>query len=156
MSENETRREPVISFRELTRETYGEVLRLKVAESQNGLVASNCTSVAQAYFHPEAYFRGIYAGVTPVGFFMLEQWPEKSEYALWRFMIDAGHQRMGFGRRALEMIIEYVRSLPGATELLLSHREQDGHPGPFYERLGFEYTGEVDDGEMIMRLGLNA
>jgi diamine N-acetyltransferase len=27
-------------------------------------------------------------------------------------------------------------------------------PGPFYRRLGFEPTGEVDEGEIVIRLDL--
>lgn len=30
----------------------------------------------------------------------------------------------------------------------------DDNPCPFYERTGFVYTGEEDDGELVMRLAL--
>ncbi len=50
-----------------------------------------------------------------------------------------------------------VRRLPaeGAAELLTSYVPEPGGPAGFYERLGFEPTGDVDgDGEVIMRLPL--
>jgi hypothetical protein len=43
----------------------------------------------------------------------------------------------------------------GATELLTSYVPEDGGPTGFYERLGFEPTGELDNsGGVIVRLGL--
>jgi diamine N-acetyltransferase len=66
-------------------------------------------------------------------------------------MIDARYQRTGVGRRALELLFEHVRSRPGAKELWTSVVPGEGGPGPFYERLGFVYTGEEDEGELVMR-----
>lgn len=57
--------------------------------------ASNAVSLAQALSHGEAWYRAIYAGETPVGFVMLEVWPERAEYGIWRFMIGAAHQGQG-------------------------------------------------------------
>jgi diamine N-acetyltransferase len=125
-----------------------------VREDQKQFVASNAVSIAQAYFSEYAWFRAIYADDTPVGFVMLEDQPEKPEYFLWRFMIDARYQGMGFGRRALEMLIEHVRTRPNATELLTSFHEGDGSPQGFYEKLGFRLTGDWEEGEALMRLPL--
>jgi GNAT superfamily N-acetyltransferase len=38
--------------------------------------------------------------------------PEKGEYFIWRFMIDERYQKLGFGRRAMELVLEYVKSRP--------------------------------------------
>ena len=79
------------------------------AKEQEQFVAPNSVSIAQAYFARErAWFRAIYADETPVGFLMLEDNPYKSEYFLWRLMIDGRFQRMGFGRRALALLIAHV------------------------------------------------
>lgn len=148
--------ESVVSLREIAKPNLREVLLLKVAPGQERLVASNAVSIAQAYFDRErAWFRAIYADDAPVGFVMLMDDPGKPEYFLWRLMIGAAFQGRGFGREAMRLLIAHVRTRPGATELLLSHEPGDGNPGPFYEALGFTYTGDVDpDGELIMRLAL--
>jgi diamine N-acetyltransferase len=143
-----------ITLREVTAETVRAVCALRVAPAQEGFVASNAFSIAQAYFEPRAWFRAIYADETPVGFAMLWDDPEAGEYGLWRFMIAAEHQGKGFGRRALEQIIAHVRARPGARELTLSYVPGDGAAGAFYARLGFVETGEVDEGERVMRLTL--
>ena len=142
----------VVELREVTKANLREILRLKVAPEQERFVASNAISIAQAHFDPEtAWFRAIYDGDTPVGFVMLDDNRATQRYFLWRFMIDARHQRKGYGRKALERLFEHVKTLPGATEIGTSCVDAPGGPGPFYEGLGFAYTGEVDEGERVMR-----
>ena len=80
--------------------------------------------------------------------------PAKPEYYLWRFMIDARYQRHGFGRQAIGLLVDHVRARPAATELLTSCVPGEGSPRPFYEGLGFTYTGRDDDGEQELRLAL--
>ncbi|HYO45882.1 MAG TPA: GNAT family N-acetyltransferase [Gemmatimonadota bacterium] len=107
-----------ITLREVTKETLRDVLMLKVAPEQERFVATNAVSIAQAHFHPEvAWFRAIYADETPVGFLMLHDDPGKPEYHLWRFMIDKRFQKLGYGRRALDRLLDHVRERPGTTAL---------------------------------------
>ena len=147
-------RTAAVSLREITEATLVSILKLKVAPEQEKFVASNAVSIAQAHFSKHAWFRAIYADETPVGFVMLHDEPEKPEYYLWRYMIDARYQRMGFGRQALQQLIEHVRTRPNATELLLSYVPQEGGPQPFYESLGFTHTGRIVEEEMEMKIYL--
>jgi len=143
-----------VTLREITEETVGRICKLKVAPPQERFVAPNAFSLAQALFSKIAWYRAIYAGDTPVGFVMLEDQPEKPEYYLWRFMIAAEYQGKGYGRQAIEAIIAHVRTRPGAKELLLSYIPGEGGPRDFYARLGFEETGQIVDGETVMRRSL--
>ena len=145
-------RDAVVSLREVTADTLRSILRLKVSPQQEQFVADNATSIAQAHFEPKAWFRAIYADETPVGFVMLYDDTEKPEYFLWRYMIDSRYQGLGFGRQALLQVIDHVRGRPGATEMLLSYVPAEGSPEPFYAGLGFVNTGEIEDGENVMRL----
>jgi diamine N-acetyltransferase len=144
-----------VTLREVTRETLGAILKLRVAASQEKFVASNAVSLAQAHFYPEtAWFRAIYAGEEPVGFVMLELDDTAGEFGLWRFMIDERHQGRGYGRKAIELAIDHVVTQTRATVLLTSIVPGEGNPGPFYRKLGFVHTGEVEHGEHVMRLDL--
>ncbi len=143
-----------VSLREVTQKTVNAVLQLRVTSEQERFVASNAVSIAQAHFAPDAWFRAIYAGETPVGFLMLSVQPEKGEYYLWRFMVDARYQGQGYGRRALELLIEHVRGQPNAEELVLSHIPGTGSAEGFYTKLGFAHTGEIADGELVMKRAL--
>ena len=144
-----------VTLREVTKETLYDIFKLKVSPAQEGFVAPNEISIAEAHFSPDvAWFRAVYAGETPVGFLMLHDEPAAPRYYLWRFMIDARYQGTGVGRRALELLIAHVRTRPNAKELFTSIVPGEGSPGPFYEKLGFRYTGEQDEGELVMRLEL--
>lgn len=147
--------EPTVVLREVTKDNLDDILRLAVAPGQESFVATNAKSLAQAHFAPEvAWFRAVYADEAPAGFVMLEVNEEKRQYYLWRFMIDARHQRRGVGRRALGLVLDHVKTLSGATELMTSVVPGEGSPGPFYEKLGFRYTGAEEEGEKVLRLAL--
>ncbi len=143
-----------VSLREITGDTVRDICRLQVGPGQDRFVAPIAVSIAQAHFEPRAWFRAIYAGEDPVGFMMLYEDQDKPEYFLWRLMIADGHQRKGYGRRALELLVERVRGLPGATGLGTSYDPAEGGPEGFYKGFGFVDTGEVDDGEVVCRLPL--
>ncbi len=146
----------VVTLREVAADTVRAICNLRVEDTQQQFVAPNAVSIAQAYFSKHAWFRAIYADDTPVGFLMLEDQPEKPEYYLWRVMVDARYQGLGFGGKAMHLLIEHVRTRPGSHELLTSVHQAEGGPQGFYERLGFELTGEYEDGEALLRLNLRA
>lgn len=143
-----------ITLLEITQESLWPIMNLTVSEGQRSFVAPNANSIAEAYYSKEAWFRGIYLGDQPVGFVMLYIDPEKPEYFLWRLMIDKEHQGKGYGYQAMKQVIEYVKTLPNAVELLTSYVPGEGDPSPFYSRLGFEETGEILDGENVLKLSL--
>jgi diamine N-acetyltransferase len=152
----EVSRASVVTLREITEDTLRPILKLKVSPDQEKYVASNAVSIAQAYFQREnAWFRGIYADETPMGFLMLDDRPNEASYFLWRFMIDANYQKYGFGKRAVELLIEHVKTRPNATSLGVSCvPDSEGSPCAFYEKLGFVYTGEKDEDELVLKLQL--
>jgi len=145
---------PEVTLREITGETVRQIVNLEVAQNQSHLVAPNSVSIAEAYFEPKAWFRAVYADDDPVGFIMLFDDPDTPKYYLWRMMIADGHQQNRYGRRALEMLADYVRTRPNATEIIVGSIPGEGSPQPFYEGFGFVTTGEVEGGEIILRLEL--
>ena len=143
-----------ITLREITEDTLRSILNLKVSDEQKKFVADNATSIAQAHFSKTAWFRGIYANEIPVGFIQIENDDGEDQYCLWRFMIDEKYQGKGYGKIALKQVIGHVKKQPHTTELILGCVQADGGPEKFYKSLGFELTGEYDDGEAIMKLKL--
>ena len=155
MTEGDISAQAESSLKEITVKTLDSSLHLTVRDDQKKYMASNAVSVAQAHFSKYAWFRAVYADKTPVGFVMLYDNSEKPEYFLWRFMIDAKFQGKGFGKRALELLINYVKSRPKAKELILSYVPGKESPEKFYLKMGFENTGKVIKGEQVMRLNLD-
>ncbi|MFI5585678.1 GNAT family N-acetyltransferase [Amycolatopsis sp. NPDC051758] len=146
---------------EITDGNRAAVCALRVRPGQERFVASVTRSLEQAATTPEGepWYRAVYAGDEPVGFVMLS-WnvpPGRpgvlGPYFLWRLLIDGRHQGRGFGRAVLDEVVVLVRA-DGGTELLTSHQPDEDGPGPFYRKYGFRPTGEVDDGETVLRLTL--
>jgi len=153
-------RDSIVELREVTAESLKAILGLRVADSQERYVASNAKSIAEAHFHPEAWFRAIYADEVPVGFLMLHdeslraQPREADYYFLWRLMIDVRFQKLGFGRRAVDLLVAHVLSRPNARRLHTSCHRGEGSPEGFYRRLGFRPTGREVGAETELVLSL--
>jgi diamine N-acetyltransferase len=82
--------------------------------------------------------------------------PENPEVEVWRFMVDAKHQRKGVGRAAMLQVIEHVRSKGLFKRLRISYIPEEGGPEKLYLSLGFRPTGEMDEDEVVMELALGA
>lgn len=154
-----------IHFRDVTKANFWEIIRLKVLPEQTH-VAPNSVSIAEAHYWDYAWFRAIYYDSTPVGFIMLGD-PICGEtghdaifngrYYLWRLMIDHRYQKKGYGKKALDLLVEYVRQRPNADYLYSSYSEGEHGPEGFYLKYGFEKTGELTDGtegEIVIRIKL--
>ena len=75
-------------------------------------------------------------------------------YFLWRLLIDAQHQGRGYGAAAIDAVVAYLHSRPGADVLWTSCKAGPASPQPFYVHYGFVRTGEVKWGEDLLRLDL--
>jgi GNAT superfamily N-acetyltransferase len=152
---------PDVHLREITDDNREAVRALRVRGGQKRFVASVSRSLRHAAKAPKAnpWYRAVYCGDEPVGFVMLSwnarKGPYRGRHFLWRLLIDKRHQRRGIGRAVLTQIVDLVRA-DGGTELLTSYEPGKGEPWPFYQRFGFQPTGEVDDGEIVLRLPLPA
>ena len=144
-----------VTLREITRDSLRVILDLKVSKEQEQFVASNAVSIAEAHFSDEhsPWFRAIYADKTPVGFVMLGEMPEKGLHFLWRLMVDEKYQGRDYGRKALELVIQHIKTMTSTKELLTSCHDGKGSPKGFYLKMGFVETGEkLDNGEIVMKL----
>ncbi|MGY1690694.1 GNAT family N-acetyltransferase [Geodermatophilus sp. SYSU D01105] len=150
---------PGVHLREVTDDNRDVVRALRVRGRQKRFVASVSRSLRDAANTPKAnpWYRAVYCGDEAVGFVMLSWKPRKGPYRgrhfLWRLLIDKRYQGRGIGRAVLTQVVDLVRA-DGGTELLTSYEPGEGGPWPFYEGLGFRPTGEVDDGEIVLRLPL--
>lgn len=133
--------------------------KLATHHSQQQLVAPMLLSFRDALF-PEVvdgtpvvpWMRGIEADGERTGFVMLcDRTDAHPEPYLWRLLIDRWHQRRGIGERALALVFDRLRQ-QGCESLTVSWVDGPGSPRPFYERLGFAPTGDIEDGEIVARL----
>jgi diamine N-acetyltransferase len=148
--------EAEVTLRGITSETVRDICQLSdtLEPPKKFMVAPNAVSIAQAYFEPKAWFRAVYADEVPVGFVMLYEDPEEPAYFLWRLMIAGDHHGKGYGRRAVELLVDYVRTRPGAAALEVSCCLGPGSPEGFYQRVGFRHSGKMYGQEVGMIMDL--
>ncbi|NET37363.1 MAG: GNAT family N-acetyltransferase [Cyanothece sp. SIO1E1] len=148
----------LVTLREITADTVRSITDLAVRDDQQGFVASNAVSLAQALFQQEAWYRAIYYGDLPAGFVMLYDEtlrpvpPAQPEVFLWRFMVDANFQGQGIGKAALGLVIAHVRSKGVFASIATSYVPAPGSPEGFYLSQGFHHTGKMEDDEVVLEL----
>ncbi|WP_022757980.1 GNAT family N-acetyltransferase [Butyrivibrio fibrisolvens] len=147
-----------------------DILKLSVEDNQKDFVASNDVSIIEAFTtitnNGYAYPFGIYDGDTLVGFVMIgydkdDYWDEApkiadNNYNLWRLMIDKRYQKKGYGREAIKLTLDFIKTLPcGKAEYCwLSYEPENQVAKKLYESFGFEETGDMDGEEIIAKLKL--
>ena len=150
----------MVTLEPITPANRAAIEALRVSPAQEQFVSGVRESLLEAAAEPDgrAIPWGVYAGGTPVGFVMISDdvgAPGYIAHYLWKLLIDARHQRHGYGTATLDLIVAYFRTRPGVEVMWTSAGRGDGSPIPFYERYGFEQTGEVVfDGEVLLRLRL--
>ena len=77
-------------------------------------------------------------------------------YNLWRFMIDEKYQKMGYGRKALGLALDYIRTFPcgPAEHCWLSYEPENEVAKRLYREFGFEENGEMEEDEIVAVLKL--
>jgi diamine N-acetyltransferase len=151
---------PTISMRPVDQSNYEECIELSVGPGQEGFVAPNVRSLADAYvWRDGAEPFAVYADDQVVGFALLypltdgEDAPPRG-YILVRLMIDSRFQGHGYGRDALAAIVENVRER-GLTTIRLSVVPENEQALEFYRRNGFAETGETEGREIVMELDVS-
>ena len=160
----------MLKLKKITGRNIWDILKLSVYEAQQDFVASNDLSIIEAYTaitgNGYAFPFGIYEDDMPVGFLMIgfdtdDYWDNapsiaKGNYNLWRLMIDKNHQKKGYGREAVKLALNFIKTFPcGEAEYCwLSYEPENEVASRLYCSFGFVETGEMDGEELIAILKL--
>lgn len=143
----------MVQLKPVTQENLGAVLELKVAESQETFVSSTAESLAQAYVYTDTAFPfAVYDDGNPVGFIMLGYYEEKKYYTLWKLLIDRKYQGRGYGRKALELGIAFLKERCHVTEIYTGVLPGNNVAKSLYHSVGFKDTGLFENGMEELRL----
>lgn len=143
-----------VTLREITPENFRECVNLKVADNQKTFVASNVYSIAQAKIFPSRNPFAIYANDEMVGFVMYGFDEEDRRFYIGRLMIDERFQGKGYGTAAVLQVIEKLRENADCREVYLSFVPENTGAEKVYQNIGFERTGEISEGEIVMRYAI--
>lgn len=146
-----------ISTKPVTAANWREAVALDVHPAQREFTPSVAISLAKAYIQPDGANYdpyAIYAGKTMVGFYSFIYYPGSMHFcAIGGFLIDKAHQGKGYGRAALAGFIAFVqRKHPECTDIFLTVHPRNSAAAQLYSSFGFVKTGDVIEGEEIMRL----
>lgn len=143
----------MIKLEPLSEKNISAVTKLEVAFDQAGFVAPNVFSIADSkvlgYIAPRVLYRNRKA----IGFALYGQDPASERYYIVRLMIGASFQGKGYGREALRLLVAEILARNRRTcSVYMSVAPDNARAIKLYEGMGFEPTGDVDNGEMVYRL----
>ena len=102
-----------ITLRPITEDNFIDAFNLKLKDGQERFVSHPIRSLAQAYvYRDQCQPFGIYSGGLMVGYVMVIYDRDVPEYDIWHMMIDGSQQGNGFGKAALELVLEYIKGKP--------------------------------------------
>ena len=159
----------MITLQPITWKNCDDVYELEVSDSQKNFVAPNPFSLSEAYASvvddsvPTRYAFAICNGDEVVGFAMIyfetgDKNPFKDDdqpfYFFNRFMIGKQFQGRGYGKAAMTLVIEHVKTWPQgkASSFYTSFEPSNDLVRKLYADFGFVETGEIMHEEVVTRL----
>lgn len=155
----------MLKLRKINRNNVEAILKLEVFDKQKSFVATNNSSIIEAYIaiteNNHVFTFGIYNDDTPIGFLMIgfdvnsddEGAPKiaKGNYNIWRLMIDKKFQGKGFGKKAMDLALEFINTFPCgiAKYCWLSYENDNDVARQLYKSVGFVETDEKDGDEIV-------
>ncbi|MBU5426819.1 GNAT family N-acetyltransferase [Tissierella pigra] len=133
-------------------ENFWEITKLKVTKEQEEFVASNTFSIAQSKVQPECIPLAIYKDKTPIGFLMYCMDSIDNEYWIYRVMIDIKYQSKGYGRQAMELLVNRIKEDKEHHIIYISFEPENQWAKSMYESMGFTPDGRIVEGEIVYKL----
>lgn len=171
MAKKTTAKDPAaeaLHLEKITWDNVDAIMDLQVTKEQRTFVAQNKYSLVHAYLamtqdEKQVFPFGIYKGKKPVGFIMIgydigeddgtepsAEWFLRNSYFIWRFMIDRRHQGKGYGREAMQLALDFIRTFPAgeAKYCWLSYEPENEVAKKLYASFGFvEVPEQYEEGE---------
>ena len=145
----------MVALKAITEDNFIDAFNLKLAYGQERFVSHPIRSLAQAYvYRNQSQPFGIYVEGTMVGYVMVIYDYDIPEYDIWHMMIDESMQRRGYGSKALDRVIEYIRTKPfgDSDRVALTCNKNNPTARRLYESRGFTATGVEDKDEIELVL----
>ncbi len=157
-----------LHLEKVTWDNVDAILNLHVNKEQRNYVATNKDSLVHAYLAMTAEGKqvfpfGICKGKKTIGFIMIgydigeddgtepsADWFLRNNYCIWRFMIDRRYQGNGYGREAMKLALDFIRTFPAgeAKYCWLSYEPENEAARKLYLSFGFvERPEHYEEGE---------
>lgn len=160
----------MVEIKPVNHDNWLACIELEVDETQRPFVNPNIFSLAEAYAHSDAnakdadeYYRcipfAIYRDNHMVGFAMItyekeSDFDDTPAYEIYRIMIDKKYQGNGYGKQAIELLIDYIKTFPygKADAITVEWHPENIVSEKIFLSYGFTIVGNEDDGAVVARL----
>jgi diamine N-acetyltransferase len=141
-----------MKFEEINENNYRECLRLKVKKEQIGLVSeNNALALAKAYvYRNSAHPYVIYDNEKMIGFIQYRELYDLGNYLIDKIMISDEFQGKGLGKKAMELMIEKLKSESKYKKICLCVDLKNEIALSLYRKLGFRQIENEEEGEIVL------
>ena len=141
---NENQKEPMFDFKHILGMLYCKWVSSGVQPLVYGIAYGDTTAVGVIAVNYETLEEGHYLN------------NDTKVYEVWSLYIDKEHQGKGYGKAAMEKMIELLRTMPNrmADYVYLAYEAENEAARKLYTSLGFVETGDDDCGSIVARLVL--
>ena len=136
-----------IKLQPITRLNWEQCIALEPEDVQKKHIPSNLFSLAQAHYEQCEPF-GIYFGEKMVGFLMICYFSQIPWIT--RIMIDKEFQGNGWGAKALQEAIAYIKSKTGVYEIRTTIASSNALAEHLFTQAGFKRKSDIDEKEFMM------
>ncbi len=128
-----------VTLHEIDLDLLDPVVGLTLHPEQVNMVLSPVDSLAEALVCPWMLPLAIRHADELVGMVMFSQSYDPREPIHWihRLLIDRKHQGRGYGRSAMELVLEYMSALPGCQKIAIGYKLDNTAARTLYLSLGF-------------------
>lgn len=137
-------------LQEVNQSNWRDVAALKVSGNQVAFIESNLYSIAQSMFESNWKSIALYDDEVLVGYAMFGSSTADQSVWLDRFMIDEKFQGKGYAKKFVEILIEELKKRYQCEHIYLSVVMENKVAISLYEKIGFRFTGEIDDTEVVV------
>lgn len=144
----------MIQFKSIDEDNFYDVIEMKLPDTE--FVAENVYSLAEAWLSKgDMMPYAIYNDDTLVGFIMLEKNYKTGGLGILRMMIAEEHQNKGYGKESLKLVMNNPEHYEDYDFIYLYVVSENERATYVYKKAGFYETGEVEEGENVLRYDLS-
>ena len=148
----------MITLQKVDKSNFIPCFDLELNDWQKEFVSHPIRSLAQAYvYYKQCTPFAVLSGGEVVGYIMVIYDYDEETYNIWHLMIDGAHQGKGYGRTAMELALDYIRTKPfgASSRVLMTVNPENRAAFGLYRSLGFSATGRSDEEEIELGLTLD-
>ena len=143
----------MVELRSINEDNYELCFNLRASVENKNFVDSVTYSLAEAWvFYKDTRPFAIYDDDKLIGF--VSMYVGEENYQIINFLIDDAFQKKGLGTKAAKACIQFLKNEYNAKRVSIPVQLHNIAAQRFWEKLGFVFSTNVENGYIFMRLSL--